>query len=75
MRRKHVWGLPVRDWLLQVVALGEAVPEEVVPGALGGGVVVDGGMREKRTGEPTDLALHDRDRPLAGLAPVVAHGL
>lgn len=57
------------------MALGEAVPEEVVPGALGGGVVVDGGMREKRTGEPTDLALHYRDRPLAGLAPVVAHGL
>ena len=45
--------------MLQVLTLREAVPEEVVSGALGGGVVVDGGMREKGTGEPTDLPLKD----------------
>lgn len=63
--------LPVLYWLLQVVTLRKAVPEQVVSGALGGGVVVDGGMREKRTGEPTDLPLQNRHRPLSGLAPVI----
>lgn len=47
----------------------QVVPEQVVPGALAGGVVVDGGMREKRTGQPTDLPL--QNRPLSGLAPVI----
>lgn len=67
--------IPGRDWLLQVVALREAVPDEVVPSVLGGRVVVDGGMRDKRTREPTDLPVQDRDRRLNGLAPVVTHGL
>lgn len=69
------WYLPVCDWLLQVVALREAVPEEVVSGALGWGVVVDGGVREKRTGQPSDLPLRDWDGRLTGLAPVITHGL
>lgn len=63
--------LPVGDGLLQVLALGQTVPHQVVSGALGGGVVIDGGMREKRAGEPTGLPLQDPDRPVTGLPPVV----
>lgn len=72
--RRFPW-LPVRDWLLQVVAVQQAVPEQVVAGALGRRVVVDGGMGEERTGDPAGLAVQDCSRPLAGLAPVVTHGL
>lgn len=66
--------VPGCDWLFQVVALREAVPDEVVPSVLGGRVVVEGGMSDKRTREPTDLPVQDRDRRLNGLAPVVTHG-
>lgn len=65
--------LPVGDRLLQVLALQEAVPEQVVSGALGGRVVVDGRVREQRTGEPTGLSLQDGDRSPAGLPPVKTH--
>lgn len=51
--------IPGRDWLFQVVTLGDAVPDEGVPGALGGGVIVHRGMREKRARQPTDLPLQD----------------
>lgn len=66
--------VPVGDWLLQVLTLGEPVPHQVVSGALGGGVVVDGGMREEKAGEPAGLPLYDRDG-LPRLPPVITHRL
>lgn len=59
--------LPEHERLLQVVAIGEAAPQQLVVG----GVVVYGGMTEKRAGEPTDFPLQDGDRHVAARVPVV----
>lgn len=64
-------NVPQHNWLFRVLTLRDMVPDQVVVGTLGGGVVVDKWMREKRTREPADFTVQNRDRPLAGLTPII----